>query len=41
VRGKVISFKLKDPSVDKEEKIAATKEAKAYFELAANYAKYL
>ncbi|MCZ2808728.1 MAG: hypothetical protein O2V44_05180 [Candidatus Bathyarchaeota archaeon] len=37
VRGKVISFKLKDPSVDKEEKSAATKEAKAYFKLATNY----
>jgi len=39
VRGKVISFKLKDPSVDKEEKSAATKEAKAYFKLATNYAR--
>ncbi len=39
VRGKVISFKLNDPSVGSEEKSAATKEAKAYFELAANYAR--
>jgi len=39
VRGKVISFKLNDPSVDKEEKSEATKEAKAYFELAKDYAK--
>jgi aminoglycoside phosphotransferase family enzyme len=39
VRGKVISFKLKDPSVDKEEKSAATKEAKAYFKLATDYAR--
>jgi len=41
VRGKVISFKLEDPSVDSEEKKAATKEAKAYFKLASNYAKTL
>lgn len=41
VRGKVVSFKLKDPSVDKEEKSAAKKEAKAYFELAADYARQL
>jgi aminoglycoside phosphotransferase family enzyme len=39
VRGKVISFKLNDPSVGSEEKSAATKDAKAYFELAANYAR--
>jgi aminoglycoside phosphotransferase family enzyme len=41
VRGKVVSFKLKDPNVDNEEKNAAKKEAHAYFELAANYAKRL
>jgi len=41
VRGKVTSFKLKDPSVDSEEKRAATKEAKAYFKLASIYVKIL
>jgi aminoglycoside phosphotransferase family enzyme len=41
VRGKVTSFKLNDPSVDKEEKSAAKKESKAYFELATDYAKQL
>jgi hypothetical protein len=41
VRGKVISFKLKDPNVSSEEKRAATKEAKAYFKLASTYAKIL
>jgi aminoglycoside phosphotransferase family enzyme len=41
VRGKVISFKLKDPSVGSEEKTAAIKEAKAYFKLASTYAKIL
>jgi aminoglycoside phosphotransferase family enzyme len=41
VRGKVISFKLNDPSVDNEEKGAAMKESKAYFKLASNYAKNL
>ncbi|MCW4030916.1 MAG: hypothetical protein NWE80_00975 [Candidatus Bathyarchaeota archaeon] len=40
VRGKVISFKLKDPSVKKEDKSTAAKEAKAYFELAASYARH-
>ena len=39
VRGKVISFKLDDPNVSSEEKIAAAKEAQAYFKLAAAYAK--
>jgi len=38
VRGKVISFKLKDPNVSSEEKSAAMKEAKAYFKLASTYA---
>jgi aminoglycoside phosphotransferase family enzyme len=41
VRGKVTSFKLNDPSVDEEEKSKATKEAKAYFELAMEYARQL
>jgi len=41
VRGKVTSFKLKDPSVDREEKKAAKKEAKAYFKLASTNAKTL
>jgi aminoglycoside phosphotransferase family enzyme len=41
VRGKVISFKLKDPNVEDEEKTVAMKEAKAYFELASTYAKIL
>ncbi|PVX23711.1 MAG: hypothetical protein CW716_11540 [Candidatus Bathyarchaeum sp.] len=41
VRGKVTSFKLNDPNVNPEEKNAAQKEAKAYFELAAKYAKQL
>jgi len=41
VRGKVSSFKLKDPSVGDEEKRAAMKEAKAYFKLASTYAKAL
>ncbi len=41
VRGKVTSFKLKDPNIRIQEKRAATKEAKAYFKLAATYAKSL
>ncbi|MGQ9460678.1 MAG: phosphotransferase [Candidatus Bathyarchaeaceae archaeon] len=41
VRGKVTSFELKDPSVGREEKRAAMKEAKAYFKLATTYAKNL
>jgi hypothetical protein len=41
VRGKVISFKLKDPNMSSEEKSAAMKEAKAYFKLASTYAKIL
>jgi len=41
VRGKVISFKLKDPNVSSEEKKAATQEARAYFKLAHTYAKNL
>jgi aminoglycoside phosphotransferase family enzyme len=41
VRGKVTSFKLKDPNVGREEKSAAIKEAKAYFKIASTYAKIL
>jgi len=41
VRGKVVSFKLKDPSIYREEKNAAIKEAKAYFKQASTYAKIL
>jgi len=41
VRGKVISFKLKDPNVGIEEKSAAMEEAKAYLKLASTYAKIL
>jgi aminoglycoside phosphotransferase family enzyme len=41
VRGKVVSFKLDDPSVGDEEKGAATKEAIAYFKLASAYTKFL
>jgi len=41
VRGKVTSFKLKDPSVGSEEKNSAMKEANAYFKLASNYAEIL
>ena len=39
VRGKVVGFKLADPNIDEDEKQAATKEAQAYFELAATYVK--
>ncbi len=41
VRGKVVSFKLEDPNVCDREKNAAAKEAKAYFQLSATYAKML
>lgn len=41
VRGKVISFRLDDVNINAEEKAAAIKEAKAYFQLAAEYAKKL
>jgi aminoglycoside phosphotransferase family enzyme len=41
VRGKVVSFKLADINVRSEEKMMASKEAKAYFKLALNYAKRL
>jgi aminoglycoside phosphotransferase family enzyme len=39
VRGKVTSFKLKDPNISDQEKSAAMKEAKAYFKLSSTYAK--
>jgi aminoglycoside phosphotransferase family enzyme len=41
VRGKVMGFKLNDPNVCDKEKKEATEEAKAYFKLAAAYAKKL
>lgn len=41
VRGKVISFRLNDANINAEEKAAAIKEAKAYFQLAAVYAQNL
>jgi hypothetical protein len=41
VRGKVTSFKLKDPSVGNEEKRTGMTEAKAYYKLAATYGKIL
>jgi aminoglycoside phosphotransferase family enzyme len=41
VRGKVTSFKLEDPNVRSKDKNSAKKEAKAYFKLAATYAKIL
>jgi aminoglycoside phosphotransferase family enzyme len=37
VRGKVVSFKLRDPNVGDKEKGQATKEARAYFKLASAY----
>ncbi len=41
VRGKVISFKLDDSNISLHEKDIATKEAQAYFKLAAEYANEL
>jgi hypothetical protein len=41
VRGKVISFRLDDPNINSKEKKSATEEGKAYFKLAAEYAKNL
>jgi len=41
VRGKVTSFKLKDPNVSNQDKKTARKEAKEYFKLACSYAKEL
>jgi aminoglycoside phosphotransferase family enzyme len=34
-----VSFKLKDPNIIGEERTASAKEAREYFELAANYAR--
>jgi aminoglycoside phosphotransferase family enzyme len=39
VRGKVISFKLDDPNISENEKEGVITEARAYFELATQYAK--
>jgi aminoglycoside phosphotransferase family enzyme len=39
VRGKVVSFKLKDPNIVSEERATSAKEAKEYFALAADYAR--
>jgi aminoglycoside phosphotransferase family enzyme len=41
VRGKVVSFKLNDPSISEEEKNAAISEAAAYFKLTSCYARNL
>jgi hypothetical protein len=41
VRGKVISFKLDDPNITKQEKETAIQQAQAYFKLATEYAKNL
>jgi aminoglycoside phosphotransferase family enzyme len=41
VRGKVVSFKLNDPSISDQEKSVAQKEAKEYFKLVSTYAKIL
>jgi aminoglycoside phosphotransferase family enzyme len=41
VRGKVTSFKLKDPNISNQDKKTARKEAKEYFKLACSYAKEL
>lgn len=41
VRGKVNSFRLKDPNIGESEKTSALEEAKAYFKLASNYSKKL
>ena len=38
VKGKVTSFKLRDPNIDAKEKSVAEKDAKAYFKLASRYA---
>jgi aminoglycoside phosphotransferase family enzyme len=41
VRGKVVSFKLKDPNISNQEKEEAKKEANLYFKLASAYARNL
>jgi aminoglycoside phosphotransferase family enzyme len=38
VRGKVVSFRIDDPNINAQDKVAAIKEASAYFQLAAKYA---
>jgi aminoglycoside phosphotransferase family enzyme len=39
VRGKVVSFKLKDSNISNEDKSLAIKEANAFFKLASTYVK--
>jgi aminoglycoside phosphotransferase family enzyme len=39
VRGKVVSFKLKDPNISNQDKKTAIEEAEAYFKLSAEYTK--
>ncbi|HII85422.1 TPA: hypothetical protein HA273_02355 [Candidatus Bathyarchaeota archaeon] len=41
VRGKVVSFRLNDSSINSQEKTLAAKEAKEYFRLSLEYAKIL
>jgi uncharacterized protein len=41
VRGKVISFRLDDPNIKREETACATNEAQAYFKLSVEYVKNL
>jgi len=41
VRGKVVSFKLKDPNIGSEEKNIALREARAYLKLASRYVKLI
>jgi len=41
VRGKVISFRLDDLNIKREEKESATNEAQAYFKRSVEYAKSL
>jgi aminoglycoside phosphotransferase family enzyme len=41
VRGKVVSFRLDDPTIAAKEKVSAITEAQAYFKLAAKYTQNL
>ncbi|MCW3995685.1 MAG: hypothetical protein NWE98_05995 [Candidatus Bathyarchaeota archaeon] len=41
VRGKVVSFRLDDPNITAQDKASATREAQAYFKLAAKYSQNL
>jgi aminoglycoside phosphotransferase family enzyme len=41
VRGKVVGFRINDPNIGATQKAEAMKEAKAYFRIAAKYAKNL